>query len=225
MLEIPIIVRLENATISNGYDNVLSGVNLAIADGELAYIIGRSGAGKSSLIKTLYGENQLTSGQGQVADHNLNELDKNALPLFRRKIGIVFQEFHLLNHWTVQRNLEYVLKATDWKDNVAIKERVATVLDQVQMSDKAETIISNMSGGEQQKIAIARSILNSPSLLLADEPTGNLDPQSSEEIMNLLHQVARENKTAIVIATHNYDIIDKYPGRVLECIKQTLIEK
>lgn len=226
MIDIPIIVDIEQADIANEDKNiVLNGVNFKIADGEMVYVIGKSGSGKSSLIKTLYGEIDLSNGRGKVADYNLSELNRKTLPLFRRKIGIIFQEFHLLNHWTVGRNLEYVLRATEWKDKSAMSNRVQEVLTQINMLDRINDVVNKLSGGEQQKIAIARSILNKPTLLLADEPTGNLDPESSDEIMYLLHKVANESKTAIIIATHDYRLIEKFPARVYECKNRGLQEK
>ncbi len=225
MIDIPIIVNLQNASISNGDKVILRDVNLKVADGEMIYIIGKSGSGKSSIVKTLYAELPLESGSGKVANHNLTELNRKSLPLFRRKLGIVFQEFHLLNHWTLRKNLEYVLRATEWKDTEKIKERVHEVLDQIGISDKIDTIVNNLSGGERQKVAIARAILNKPSLLLADEPTGNLDPDSSDDILYLLHKVAKENKTAIIIATHDYRLLEKFPARIYICKDGQLLEK
>lgn len=225
MINIPIIVDVQQASISNEDNIVLDNITFRLADGEMVYIIGKSGSGKSSFIQTLYGDNPLAGGSISVCNTSLQDLATKDLPLFRRKLGIVFQEFHLLKHWTVKNNLEYVLKATDWKNKAEISARVLEVLEQIGMTDKLDTIVSSLSGGEQQKIAIARSILNKPSLLLADEPTGNLDPESSDEIMYLLHKVANENKTAIIIATHDYRLIDKFPARIYECKNGNLIEK
>jgi len=224
MIDISIIVDMKDASISNDTNTVLSDVNLKLADGETTYIIGKSGSGKSSIIRTLYGEHKLAGGQVKVIDYDLDDLTQKDLPLYRRKLGIVFQEFHLLNHWSVGRNLEYVLKATDWKDKSAIKARVNEVLEQIGMLSKIDSTVNSLSGGERQKIAIARAILNSPALILADEPTGSLDPESSDEVMYLLHKVAETNKTAIIIATHDYRLIEKFPARVYECKDGQLVE-
>lgn len=224
MIDIPIIVDIKGGTITNGDHTVLDNVHFQLADGEMVYIIGKSGSGKSSLIKTLYGDQELGGGHCIVAGEELGTLSRKSLPLFRRKLGIVFQEFHLLTHWTVGRNLEYVLKATEWKDKNEIVDRVQTVLGQIGMADKINEVVDKLSGGEQQKVAIARAILNSPSLLLADEPTGNLDPESSDEVMYLLHEVANKNKTAIVVATHDYRLLEKFPARVYKCEGGQLLE-
>lgn len=225
MINIPIIVDVQQASIANEDKVVLNNISFRLADGEMVYIIGKSGSGKSSFIKTLYGENPVAAGIVSVCDVALQDIASKELPIFRRKLGIVFQDFHLLKHWTVQNNLEYVLKATDWKDKSAIAARVEEVLEQIGLLAKLDTVVSSLSGGEQQKIAIARAILNKPALILADEPTGNLDPESSDEIMYLLHKVANENKTAIIIATHDYRLIDKFPARIYECKDGNLTEK
>lgn len=225
MIDIPIIVQLENVDISNGQSVVLQNIDFKLADGEMIYIIGKSGSGKSSLIKSLYGEIPLAQGNGTVAGISLNKLNRGSLPLFRRKLGMVFQEFHLLQHWTVRKNLEYVLKATEWKEKTKISERVYEVVDQVGLVSQIDKQINKLSGGEQQKIAIARSVLNYPSLILADEPTGNLDPESSNEIMYLLHKIAEKNKSAIIISTHDYNLIEKFPARIYECKDSQLLEK
>jgi len=224
MINIPLVINLSKADITNGDKVVLSQIDFQLAVGEMAYVIGKSGSGKSSLLKTLHGELQAAAGDITVADQKLSELNTRSLPLFRRKIGVVYQEFHLLQHWTVHRNLQYVLKATEWTSNPEMEDRIQEVLTQIGLHDKASELVSNLSGGEQQKIAIARAILNRPMLILADEPTGNLDPESSDDIMYLLHKVAAANKTAILIATHDYRLIEKFPARVYTCQDGQLTE-
>jgi len=203
MINIPLVVSMQDLDISNGDKVVLSAVDFELAVGEMAYVIGSSGSGKSSLIRTIHGEIPATTGSITVADYDVRNLNAKTLPLLRRKLGIVYQEFHLLQHWTVYRNLEYVLKATEWTSTTDMKARIQEVLTQIGLAGKQAELVNNLSGGEQQKVAIARAILNNPLLILADEPTGNLDPDSSDEVMYLLHKVAAANKTAILIATHD----------------------
>jgi cell division transport system ATP-binding protein len=210
------VIELKDAfIIQNNLVQVLSYVNLQLHEGEFAYLIGRTGSGKSSLLKTLYAELLLRDGQGQVAGFNLREVaeNKKEIALLRRKIGMVFQDFSLLYDRNVEKNLEFVLRATDWKDAKQIKNRINEVLDWVGLENVLDKLPHQLSGGEQQRLAIARALLNNPLLILADEPTGNLDPDVSDEILELLHRIS-ENGTAVLMATHDYRLINKFPGTV-----------
>ena len=210
------VIELKDAfIIQNNLVQVLSYVNLQLHEGEFAYLIGRTGSGKSSLLKTLYAELLLRDGQGQVAGFNLREVaeNKKEIALLRRKIGMVFQDFSLLYDRSVEKNLEFVLRATDWKDAKQIKNRINEVLDWVGLENVLDKLPHQLSGGEQQRLAIARALLNNPLLILADEPTGNLDPDVSDEILELLHRIS-ENGTAVLMATHDYRLINKFPGTV-----------
>ncbi len=190
-------------------------VNLVLNETEFAYLIGKTGSGKSSLLKILYGELALTEGDGTVSGFDLRNLKRAEVPMLRRKIGIVFQDFQLLMDRTVIQNMIFVLGATGWKDKTLIQKRALSVLQLVGVEQKANTMPHALSGGEQQRVAIARALLNQPELILADEPTGNLDPETSEEIMHLLIAVAKEEKSAILMATHDLNMVKKFPARVL----------
>jgi len=216
------IISLENANIYQKELLVLKNVDFKISKGDFVYLTGKTGSGKSSLLKTLYAELPLNEGQGTVADMDLVKLKRNKVAFLRRKLGVVFQDFQLLSDRTVEDNLAFVLKATGWK-KPDIKVRIDEVLDYVAMKDHAHKMPHQLSGGEQQRIAIARALLNTPELILADEPTGNLDPETSDTLMQLLHSIAAQG-TAIVMATHNYNLIDNYDGRVFRCEDQALIE-
>ncbi|CAG0907971.1 unnamed protein product [Cyprideis torosa] len=191
---------------------------------EMTYLIGKSGSGKSTFLRTLYGAIPLLSGSVSIAGFDLSLLSKKQIPLLRRSIGMVFQNFHLFERWTVAQNLDYVLKATEWNDESNRSERVQEVLSEIKLWDKKDIKVHQLSGGEQQKVVIARAILNKPQLIIADEPTGNLDPESSEEIMHLLYKIATENKMAILIATHDHILMKKFPARIFEC-KDSNIEE
>lgn len=209
------IVSLRQANIYQGKNQVLSNVNFEVKKGEFVYLIGKTGSGKSSLLKTLYGDLYLTEGEGSVAGVDLKKLKWQTVPHLRRNLGIVFQDFRLLTDRNVHDNLEFVLKATGWKDKMLIREKIENVLTKVGLKNKGFKMTYEMSGGEQQRVDIARALLNNPKLILADEPTGNLDPDTRDEIMQLLFNICRDYHTAFIMATHDYTIIQKYPARVV----------
>lgn len=210
------IVHLENVRIFQHDNLVLSDVNLDIDKGEFVYLIGKTGSGKSSLLKTLYGELALSEGTGSVAGFDLNSLKRSKVHLLRRKLGIVFQDFELLMDRSVVDNLLFVLRATGWKDKTAMKQRMEDVLEKVALGTKGYKMPHQLSGGEQQRVAIARALLNDPELILADEPTGNLDPATTEDILNLLFDISNSGR-AVLMATHDYQYMKKFSSRVLIC--------
>jgi cell division transport system ATP-binding protein len=210
------IVLLRNANIYQGNNLILNNVNFQVDKGEFVYMIGKTGSGKSSLLKTLYGDLYLKEGEGNVAGFDLKHLKWQNVPLLRRNLGIVFQDFKLLTDRNVYDNLEFVLKATGWKDKVLMREKIENVLSKVGLRNKSFKMTYEMSGGEQQRVDIARALLNNPKLILADEPTGNLDPDTTDEIMQLLFNICRDYHTAFIMATHDYTIIQKYPARVVK---------
>jgi len=211
------LISFSGADILGGEDNiVVYGLDLQVYPGQLVYIIGKVGSGKTSIFRTITAENPLTKGSGQVCGYDLKRLRAKEVPHLRRKIGVVFQDFQLLMDRSVEDNLVFVLKATGWKDATAIHKRIGEVLEAVDMTTKAHKMPHQLSGGEQQRIAIARAILNNPAVILADEPTGNLDDETAEGILQLLQQINREQGTAIVMVTHNRSICTRFPGRVFE---------
>ncbi|MEN8230134.1 MAG: ATP-binding cassette domain-containing protein [Bacteroidota bacterium] len=210
------VITLENAVIAIDEHVVLSDVNLSVEKGEFVYIIGRVGSGKSSLIKTLNAELPLLEGSGMVSGFSLENMKRKEIPFLRRELGIVFQDFKLLIDRTIESNLEFTLKATGWKNKEEIKDRIAEVLEKVGLGYKGYKMPHQLSGGEQQRVVIARALLNDPVIILADEPTGNLDPATSEEIMLILSDIS-ENGRAVMMATHNYTLIKRFPSRTLKC--------
>jgi cell division transport system ATP-binding protein len=211
------IINLSNATIAQKNFTVLTNVDLHIKKGKFCYLIGKTGSGKSSLLKTMYGHIPLAGGQAEIAGFDLAKLKTSDIPNLRRKLGIVFQDFQLLSDRTVEKNLIFVLEATGWSDKIKIADRINEVLESVGMKTKKTKMPHELSGGEQQRIAIARALLNHPQLILADEPTGNLDPETSNEIMSVLKRVALENNAAVVMATHDYHMIQNFPGEAIRC--------
>jgi len=218
------VISIQNATIFQRDKMVLKDVNLSLSENEIVYVIGKTGTGKSSLLKMLYGEIGLNEGNGIVVGFDLKQLKKSDIPMLRRKIGIVFQDFQLLTDRTVGDNLRFVLKATGWNDKAQIEQRISEVLAIVGLENKINVMPFALSGGEQQRITIARALLNKPELILADEPTGNLDPETSEEIMRVLMTIAEEQKTAVLMATHDMSIVDKFTHRVLRVENNTIKE-
>ena len=216
------IIEIKNAAIFQRENLVLSNVNLTLHRGEFIYLIGRTGSGKSSLLKTLYGELPARDGIVRVAGYDLTQLKRKDIPYLRRKIGIVFQDFQLLFDRSVEKNLEFVLGATGWTEKAEISRRIDEVLAKVGLSDKRKSMPHQMSGGEQQGVAIARALLNEPDVILADEPTGNLDPDTTLEVMKLLRNIS-ENGTAVLMATHNYTLMQKYPSRIANCKNGTVV--
>lgn len=217
------IIKASNAVIRQQKVTILKEVNLEIQNGEFVYIIGKVGSGKSSFLKTLYAELPLEYGSLEVAGFQLKKIKKSHIPLLRRKCGIVFQDFRLLTDRNVNDNLEFVLKATGWGNKKAIRERIDTVLEKVEMPEKKWKMPHELSGGEQQRIVLARALLNAPPIILADEPTGNIDPETSYRLVELLQDFSENGKT-VIIATHQYDLIEKFPGRVFRCENGHLTE-
>jgi len=209
------IINLSDVTIIQGEKTILKQVNLSVAEAEFVYLIGKTGSGKSSLLKTLYGELPISTGEGMIAGYDLKALKPKEIPFLRRKLGIVFQDFQLLMDRTVIQNLYFVLKATGWKDKTEIHKRAMSVLQLVGIEQKADQMPHTLSGGEQQRVSIARALLNDPKIILADEPTGNLDEETSEEIMQLLVALSKEENTAVLMATHDLQMVKKFPARTL----------
>lgn len=210
------VLSLKDVTIFQGGKPVLSDINLEIKHGEFIYIIGKTGSGKSSFMKTLYGDLLMTSGEGKIVDYELNGLLEKDIPFLRRKIGIVFQDFKLLSDRSVYANMLFVLKATGWENLDDMNNKINEVLDKVGLKDFAQKMPHQLSGGEQQSVAIARALLNDPEFILADEPTGNLDPQTSAEVLEVLKKINANGKT-VIMATHDYALLMKFPAKTLKC--------
>lgn len=218
------IIEIRNVNIYQGSNLVLQDVSLTINRGEFVYLVGKTGTGKSSLLKTLYGDLPLKEGECAVVGFDIKKMDWKKVPFLRRNLGVVFQDFQLLTDRSVNENLRFVLRATGWKDEKLMEEKIADVLDKVGLKSKGFKMPYELSGGEQQRIDIARALLNSPKLILADEPTGNLDPETSDEIMQLLFHICRDYGTAIVMATHDYMVINKFPARVVKTERGKVID-
>jgi len=213
------IVELKHVNIYQSDALILADVNIVVNKAEFVYLVGKTGTGKSSLLKTMYGDLTMREGEGTVAGFNLRDMNWKTVPYLRRNLGVVFQDFQLLTDRNVVDNLKFVLKATGWKDEKLMTEKINDVLDKVGLKSKGFKMPYEMSGGEQQRVDIARALLNSPKLILADEPTGNLDPETSDEIMQLLFQISREYGTTVIMATHDYRVVNKFPARTLRTEK------
>ena len=218
-----VVLELKNAAIYQRENLILSEVDVTVNKGDFVYLIGKTGTGKSSFMKTLYGDLPLTEGEGSIVDFNLRKLKEKDIPYLRRKLGIVFQDFKLLTDRNIKDNLLFVLKATGWKDKNNMDQKIDLVLEKVGMKTKGFKFPYQLSGGEQQRVAIARALLNDPELILADEPTGNLDPQTSVEVMEVLQEISRNGNT-ILMATHDYALLLKYPSKTLKCDGQRVFE-
>ncbi len=217
------VIKLNNVDIFQQKHLVLSNVNLHVDKGEFVYLIGQTGSGKSSLLKIIYGDLHVNNGDGHAVGYELKNLKESDVPFMRRKLGIIFQDFQLLTDRSIEENLAFVLKATGWKDKNLIDERIKDVLEKVGLRSKMKKMPHEISGGEQQRVVVARALLNDPELILADEPTGNLDPETSEEIMILLRQISQSG-TAVLMATHDYHIIRTFPSRIIKCENSKVIE-
>lgn len=218
------IVTLDNVNIYQKKNLILANVNLHVNKNEFVYLIGKTGSGKSSLLKLLYGEIKITQGEGNVAGYNLLKLKNKEIPFLRRKLGIVFQDFQLLGDRTVKENLLFVLKATEWDDSGKMNDRINNVLEKVSLATKGFKMPHELSGGEQQRLAIARALLNEPELILADEPSGNLDPETSNEIMKLFFELSKTG-CSVIMATHNYSLIEKFPARIVKIEQGKVMEQ
>ena len=219
------LISFRNADIIAGDNVVVHGLDMEVAAGDLVYILGKVGSGKTSIIRTVTAENRLGKGEGEACGFRLNGIRQKDIPKLRRKLGVVFQDFRLLMDRSVWENLDFILKATGWKDRKAADARIDEVLESVGMTTKAHKMPHQLSGGEQQRIAIARALLNSPEVILADEPTGNLDEETTEEILRLLNRLNKENGTTLIMVTHDRSIVERYPGRVFLCQDESCTEQ
>lgn len=218
------IIQLRHANIFQGDNLILQDVDLSVNKGEFVYLVGKTGTGKSSLLKTLYGELPLKDGEGTVAGYNLHQLDWKKVPYLRRTLGVVFQDFQLLTDRNVNDNLKFVLRATGWTNEKLMDQKIMDVLDKVGLRSKGFKMPFELSGGEQQRVDIARALLNSPKVILADEPTGNLDPETSDEIMQLLFHIVKDYGTSVIMATHDYIVIQKFPARMVRTERGRVID-
>ncbi|MDN4753062.1 ATP-binding cassette domain-containing protein [Porphyromonadaceae bacterium W3.11] len=217
------LLELKNISIKREENAILQNASLNIYPGEFVYLIGRVGAGKSTLLKSIYADLPLDSGEGRFSEYDLKKIKRKQIPFLRRELGIIFQDFQLLQDRSVEKNLEFVLKATGWKDKKEIRDRIKEVLDLVGLDHKAYKMPHELSGGEQQRVVISRALLNKPKMILADEPTGNLDPQTSEQIIMLLREI-KEMGTTVLMSTHNYSLVKKYPERIVKVENGGLVE-
>lgn len=224
-MERELLIKYENVEVCRQELIVLKNVNIKLYSGEFVYFIGKVGSGKSSLLKTIYREIPVTGSEAVVLGYDLLKIKNRDIPQLRRRVGIVFQDFQLLTDRSAYENLEFVLKATGWKKKLEIEERIEEVLKQVGMQNKAYKMPHALSGGEQQRIVIARALLNSPQIILADEPTGNLDPETGHQIVSLLHKICESGGTSVIMTTHNHGFVEDFPGRLLKCENQNLIEE
>jgi len=218
------VIDLQNVTIKQGNNIILKDVNLNVNKSEFVYLLGKTGSGKSSLLKALYGDVAIEAGTASVCNTDLRQMTKTTLPLFRRKLGIIFQDFHLFHDRSVHQNLLFVLKATGWEEKVQIEERINEVLEMVNLPHKKNKMPHELSGGEQQRIVLARALLNHPELIIADEPTGNLDPETSIDVISLVHQIAKTSHTAVLVATHDYMVLEKFPAKIFKCKNTSVVE-
>lgn len=217
------LIRYTDVALNIAENTILKDVNFKLHRNDFLYVIGRVGSGKSTLLKSIYAELPIEEGEAWVFDYNMSLLKRKNIPYLRRRIGIVFQDFQLLTDRSVEKNLEFVLKATGWENKKVIKDRINEVLLQVNMQTKAYKMPHELSGGEQQRVVIARALLNSPALILADEPTGNLDPETGNQIVELLHSISQK-EAAVIMSTHNYSIVQNYPGKIMKCENMNLLE-
>lgn len=220
----PLSIKVENAAVHNGDQRILSDINIEIPKGTFTYLIGRTGSGKSSLLKTLYAAQPLLEGEGIVAGYDLKEMSFKKIPQLRRRLGIVFQDFNLIEDMTVSENLSFILEVTGWQRQPAIDQRVSETLASVQLEGKDHKYPHQISGGEQQRLVIARAIVNQPELIIADEATGNLDPETADEIIRLLFSLNQKFKTTVLFATHDYGLLEQYPQPIIECIDGKVLE-
>jgi len=220
----PLVIDIKNVSIEQEYHLVLKNINFELAKAETCYLVGKSGSGKSSLLKAIYGAIPIKEGSAKVLDYDLRTIKRDQLPDLRRSLGMIFQDFNLFHKWSVASNLSFVLVATDWRDKAAIRQRVEEVLNDVGLIKYFNHKVHQLSGGEQQRLAIARAIINKPQLIIADEPTGNLDPETSDEILYLLNRVSKQNHSAMILATHDYRLIEKFPARIFKCDDQNIFE-
>ncbi|MBS1618844.1 MAG: ATP-binding cassette domain-containing protein [Bacteroidetes bacterium] len=218
-----VIIRYNHVDIHQSSGLILSDVTFEIEKGEFVYLIGRTGSGKTSLLKTLYADVPVKTGEATICGFDMTNIRKRDIPLLRRKLGIVFQDFQLLNDRTVAQNLEFVLRATGWENKDTIAARIDEVMTEVGVPDKGGKMPYQLSGGEQQRVVIARALMNNPPVIIADEPTANLDPETAADIMNLLIRINREHDTAVLMATHNYQVIERYPAKIFNCQNGTII--
>lgn len=219
------MIKYQGVTIERGEQTLFSDINFEVHEGEFIYLIGKVGAGKSSLLKTIYAELPITKGSARVFEYDLTHIKKSQIPYLRRSLGIIFQDFQLLTDRTVKENLEFVLKATGWNSKIEREERIKEVLRLVDMEPKSYRMPNTLSGGEQQRIVIARALLNRPQVILADEPTGNLDPETGHNIVSLLYEICKSQKTAVVMSTHNMRFMDEFPGRIIKVEDQRLTDQ